>query len=200
MSWVFASGDQNIGASASASVIPVNIQGWFPLRVTGLISLLSKEHFKSLLQHHSSKRSILWYSTFFMVHTHNHRWLLGKTIAVTIQTFAGKEMSLIFNTLARFVIPFLLWSNHLLVSWTQSPSAEMLRPKKRISVTVSTFSPSVCHELMGLDSMKRRLTLAYLIYFLCLITTVWYFNSFLWIASWIFSLVYLPALVSTLMH
>ena len=67
MSQVFISGEQNIGASASASVLPVNIQGWFPLRVTGLISLLSKELFKSLLQHHSSKASILQCSTFFTV-------------------------------------------------------------------------------------------------------------------------------------
>ena len=119
---------------------------------------------------------------------------------MTKQTFAGKEMSLIFNTLSRFVIAFLLWSNHLLISWTHSPSAVILEPEKRKSVTASTFSPSICPEVMRLDSMKGRLILAYLNLLSVSHTTIWYFNFSLWIASWIFSLVYHPALASTLMH
>ena len=112
----------------------------------------------------------------------------GKTIAMTKQTFAGKEMSLIFNTLSRFVIAFLLWSNHLLISWTHSPSAVILEPEKRKSVTASTFSPSICPEVMRLDSMKGRLILAYLNLLSVSHTTIWYFNFSLWIASWIFKL------------
>ena len=77
----------------------------------------------------------------------------GKTVALTIWTFVGKGMSLLFNTLSRFVIAFLPRSNHLLISWLQSPSAMILEPKKRKSVTASTFSPSVCHEVIGPDIM-----------------------------------------------
>ena len=76
----------------------------------------------------------------------------GKTIARTVGTFAGRGMSLLFNTLSRFVIAFLPRSNHL-ISWLQSPSAEILEPKKRKSVTTSTFSPSICHAAMGPDAM-----------------------------------------------
>ena len=76
-----------------------------------------------------------------------------KTIALTIQTFVGKVMSLIFNMLSRFVEAFLSRSNCLLILWLQSPSAVILDPKKIKSVTVSTFSPLICHEMMGLDAM-----------------------------------------------
>ena len=76
----------------------------------------------------------------------------GKTIALTIWTFVGKMMSA-FNTLSRFFIAFLLGSNHLLISWLQSPSALILEPKKRKSVTASTFSPSIFYEVMGPDAM-----------------------------------------------
>ena len=77
----------------------------------------------------------------------------GKTIALTIQTFVGKAMSLFFKTLSRFVISFLPSSKRLLISWLQSPSAVIWEPKKRKSVTASTFPPSICHEVMGLDAM-----------------------------------------------
>ena len=77
----------------------------------------------------------------------------GKTIALTIQTFVCKEMFLLFNTLSRFVIAFLRRSKHLLISWLKSPSSVILEPKKINSVTASTFSPSICHEVMGLDAM-----------------------------------------------
>ena len=75
----------------------------------------------------------------------------GKTIALSIQTFVGKVMSLLFNTLSRFVIAFLSGIKHLLISWLQSPSAVILEAKKMKSVTVSIVSPFICHEVMGLD-------------------------------------------------
>ena len=77
----------------------------------------------------------------------------GKTIALTRWTSVGKVMSLLFNMLSRLVIDFLPGSKHLLISWFQSPSAVILEPKKRKSVTVSTVSPSICHEVMRLDAM-----------------------------------------------
>ena len=77
----------------------------------------------------------------------------GKTIALTIWTFVGKVMTLLFDTLSRFIIAFLLRSKCLLISWLQSLSAVILEPKKRKSVTASTFSPSICHEVMGLEAM-----------------------------------------------
>ena len=77
----------------------------------------------------------------------------GKTIVLTRWTFVGKVMSLLFNMLSRFVIAFLTRSNHLLISWLQSPSAVILEPRKRKSVTVSIVSPSICHEVMGPDAM-----------------------------------------------
>ena len=77
----------------------------------------------------------------------------GKTIALTKQTFVSIVMSLLFNVLSRLVLAFLPRSKRLLISWLQSPSAVILEPKKIKSVTVSTFSPSICHEVMGLDAM-----------------------------------------------
>ena len=77
----------------------------------------------------------------------------GKTIALTRQTFVGKVMSLLFNMFSRLVIAFLPWSKHLLISWLQSPSAVILEPKKIKSVTVSIVSPSICHEVMGLNAI-----------------------------------------------
>ena len=78
---------------------------------------------------------------------------IGKTIALTRRTFVDKEMSLLFNMLSRLVIAFLARSKHLLISWLQSPSVVILKPKKVKFVTVSIVSPSVCHEGMGLDAM-----------------------------------------------
>ena len=100
MSWLFASDGQSIGASAWASVLSMNIQDWFPLRLTGLISLESKGLLKSLLQHHSSKASILWHSAFFTVQLSHPYMTTGKTIALTRRTFVGKVMSLLFNMLS----------------------------------------------------------------------------------------------------
>ena len=119
MSYLFTSGGQNIGASAS--VLPMNIQSWFPLGSTGLISLLWT--LKSLPQHHSSKASILQLSAFFMVQLSHPCMTTGKTIALPIRTFVSQVMSLLFNVLSRFVIAFLPRSKCLLISWLQSLSA-----------------------------------------------------------------------------
>ena len=96
---------------------------------------------RSLLQHHSLKALTLWYSAFFMVQLSQSYMTTGKTIASTIRTFVHRVMSLLFNTLSRFVIAFLSRSKHLLISWLHSPSIMILEPKNRKSVTISTFSP-----------------------------------------------------------
>ena len=108
---------------------------------------------KSLLQHHSSKASILWCSAFFIVQLSHPYMTTGKTIALTRWTFVGKVMSLLFNMLSMLVIAFLPRSKRLLISWLQSPSAVILEPKKIKSDTVSTVSPSICHEVMSPDAM-----------------------------------------------
>ena len=110
---------------------------------------------KSLLQHHSSKASILRCSAFLMVQLLHPYLTTGKTIALTTKTivFVGQVMSLLFHMLSRLVIAFLPRSKCLLISWLQSPSAMILEPKQIKSVTVSTLSPSLCHEVMGPDAM-----------------------------------------------
>ena len=108
---------------------------------------------KSLLQHHSSKALVFQHSAFFMVQ-HSHPYTTtGKTIALTRQTFVSKVMSLLLNALSRFVIALFPRSEHLLTSWLQSPSTVILEPTKRKSVTVSIFSLSNFHEVMGPDAM-----------------------------------------------
>ena len=106
MSQIFASRGQRIGASASASFLPMNIQDLFPLEWTSWISLLSKG-LKSLLQYCSSKASLLWCSAYFIVQLSHPYMTIGRTIALTRWTFVGKVMSLFFNMLSRLVIPFL---------------------------------------------------------------------------------------------
>ena len=108
---------------------------------------------ESLLQHHSSKASILWQSTLFMVQLLHPYMTTRKHIALTIQNFVDKVMSLLFSMLSRCVIAFLQRSKHLLISWLKSPSAVILEPPKIKSATVSTVSPSICHEVMGPDAM-----------------------------------------------
>ena len=108
---------------------------------------------KSLLQHHSSKALILRCSAFFIIQLSYPYMITGKTIALTRWIFVGKVMSLLFNMLSRLVITFLPRSKHLLISWLQSPSAVILEPRKIKSATVSTVSPSICHEVMGLAAM-----------------------------------------------
>ena len=109
--------------------------------------------FKSLLQYYSSKASILWHSTFLIVHLLHPYMTTGKTIALTRQTFVGKVLSLLFNMLSRLVITFLPRSKHLLISWLQSPSVVILEPPKIKSATVSTASPSICHAVRGSEAM-----------------------------------------------
>ena len=108
---------------------------------------------KSLLQHHTSKASILWGSALFTVQISHPYMTTGKTIALTRRTFVGKIMSLLFNMLSRLVITFLPRSKHLLISWLQSPYAVILEPPKIKSITVSIVSPSIYHEVMGPDAM-----------------------------------------------
>ena len=108
---------------------------------------------KSLLQHHSSKESILRHSTFFIVKLLHQYMTNGKTIVLTRQNFVGKVMSLLFTMLSRLVITFLPRSKRLLISWLQSQSAVIWEPPKINSATVSTVSPSICHEMMGPDAM-----------------------------------------------
>ena len=110
---------------------------------------------KSLLQHHSSKASILWCSAFFMVQFSHPYMTIGKTIALTIWTFVGKEMSLLFNMLSRLVIAFLPRSKCLLIAWLQSPSAVILEPLQIKSLTVSIVSPPICHKVLGLDAWSK---------------------------------------------
>ena len=111
---------------------------------------------KSLLQHHSSKASILQRSAVFTVQLSHPYLTTGKTIALTRRTFVGKVMSLLFNMLSRLDITFLPRSKRLLISWLQSPSAVILEPTKIKSDTVSTVSPSISHEVMGPDANDLR--------------------------------------------
>ena len=108
---------------------------------------------KSLLQHHSSKASILQRSTFFIVQLSHPYMITGKTIALARWTFVDKVMSLHFNILSKLVITFLPRNKQLLISWLQSPSAVILEPPKIKSDTVSIVYPYICHEVLGLDAM-----------------------------------------------
>ena len=131
----------------------MNIQDWFPLGWTGWISLQSKGLSKSFLQHHSQKASILWRSAFFTVQLSHPYKTTGKTIALTRWTFVGKVMSPLFNMLPRLVVNFSSKEQASFNSWLQSPPAVILEPRKIKSDTVSTVSPSICHEMMGPDAM-----------------------------------------------
>ena len=154
MSQLFASGGQSIGVSASISVSPTNEhQGLISFRMDWLDLLAVQGTLKSFLHHHSSKASILQCSAFFIVQLSHPFMTTGKTIALTRWTFVDKVMSLHFNMLSRLVITFLPRSKRLLISWQQSPSAVILEPSRIKSATVSIVSPSICHEVMGLDAM-----------------------------------------------
>ena len=128
------------------SISPSNeYPGLVSFRMDGLDLLAVQGTLKSLLQHHSSKASILQHSVFFTVQLSHPYMTTGKAIALTRQTFVGKVMSLLLNMLSRLVITFLPRSKRLLISWLQSLSAVMLEPKNIKSDTVSTVSPSICH-------------------------------------------------------
>ena len=140
--------------SFSFSIIPSKeLPGLISFRMDWLNLLAVQGTLKSLLQHHSSKASILQCSAFFAVQLSHPYMTTGKTIALTRRTFVGKVMSLIFNMLSRVVITFLPRSKPLLISWLQSPSIVILEPPKMKSDTVSTVSPSISHEVMGPDAM-----------------------------------------------
>ena len=154
MRMLFVSGGQSIGVSASASVLPMNIQDWFPLRLTGVISLqskgLSRVFSNTTVQKH---QWMLWCSALFRVQIWHQHMTTGKIIALTRWIFVSKIEFLLFNMLSRLVIAFHPRSKHLLISCLQSPSAMILKPRKVKSSTVSIVSPSICHEVMGLDAM-----------------------------------------------
>ena len=132
--------------------------GLISFRMHWLDLLAAQGTLKSLLQHHSSKASILWRSAFFIVQLSHPYMTTGKTIALTRQTFVGKVMSLLFNMLSRLVVTFLPRSKRLLISWLQSPSAVILEPQKIKSDTVSSFpiylpcsDGTRCHDLSFLN-------------------------------------------------
>ena len=132
--------------SFSFSISPSNeYSGLISFRIDWIDLLAIQGTCKSLVQHRSSKASI-WHTAFFIVQVSHPCMTTGKTIALTRWTFVGKVMSLLFNMLSRLVMAFLSRSMHLLISWLQLPSTVILEPKKMNSITVSTFSPSICHE------------------------------------------------------
>ena len=153
MSQLFALGGQCI--EASASVLPINL----PLGMTSLISLLSQGLPRVFLQYHSLKASILPHSAFSMIPLSHSYITIGKTIPLTLQTFVGKVMSLLFNTLSKFVTTFLSRTKHLLILWLESLYTVILEPKKIKSVTISIFYPiylswsdgTKCHDLSFLN-------------------------------------------------
>ena len=160
MSQLFTSGGQSIGVSASTSVLPINTQkksfwmDWLDL-------LAAQGTLKSLLQHHSSKVSILWHSAFFLVQPSHTYMTTGKTIALTRWTFVGKVMSLLFHMLSRLVITFLPRSKHLLISWLQSSCAMILEINQSINKVCHCFhcfpiylplsDGTRCHDLCFLN-------------------------------------------------
>ena len=153
MSQLFASGGPKYW-SFSFNISPSNEHpGLISLRMDWLDLLAVQGTLRSLLQHHSSNASVLLHSAFFIVQLSHPYMTTGKAIALTRWIFVGKVMSLLFNMLSRLVIAFPPRSKHLLISWLQSPSALILEPKKVKSLTVSIVSPSICHEVMGLDAM-----------------------------------------------
>ena len=136
---------------------PTEYSGLISFRMDWLDLFAVQGNLKSLLQHHSSKASILWCSAFFIVQLSHPYMITGKAIALTRQTFVDKVMSLLFNMLSRLVITFQPRNKCLLISWLQSPSTvilePLLEPPKIKSLTVSIVSPSICHEVMGPNAM-----------------------------------------------
>ena len=147
MSWLFTSSGQSIKVSASAPVLPMSIQDGSPLGWTSLISLVSNGLSRALSS--TTVQKLQFFGTQL-----SHVYMTARKItALTRRTFFGILMSLLFNMLSRFVIAFLWRSKHLLIAWLQSPFTVILEPKKIKFSTTSTFFPSICHEVMGLDAM-----------------------------------------------
>ena len=137
----------------SFSITPSNeYSGLISFRTVWFDLLALPGTLKNLFQHHNSKASILWCSVFLMAQLSHPYKTTGKTIALTVWTFVSKVISLLLNTLSRSTIAVLPRGKYLLISWLQSLSMVLLGPKKIKSVTVSTFSPSICCEVMGLDA------------------------------------------------
>ena len=140
--------------SFSFNISPSNeYSGLISFRMDWLDLLAVQGTLESLLEHLSSKASFLQRSAFFIVQLSHPYTTTGKAITLTRWTLVSRVMSLPFNMLCRLAIAFLPGSKHLLISWLQSPSAVILKPKKIKSVTVSIVSPSICHGVMGLDAM-----------------------------------------------
>ena len=140
--------------SCSFNISPSNEHpGLISFRMDWLDILAVQGTLKNLFQHHSSKASILQHSPFFIVQLSYPYMTAKKSIALTRHTFVDKVMSLLFNMLSSLVITFLPRSKHHLISWLQSRSAVILELRKIKSATVSTVSPSICHEVMGPDAM-----------------------------------------------
>ena len=159
--------------SFSFSISPTNeYSDLISFRMDWLDLLAFQETLKSLLQHHSSKVSILLHSALFIVQISYPFMTTGKTIAFTRHTFVGKVMSLLFHMLSRLVIAFLPRSKPVLISWLQLPSTVILKPPKIKSATVATVSPSICHEVMGDDAVIWVFwMLSQLFYFLLSLST-----------------------------
>ena len=153
MSQHSASGGQSIGVLGSNISPSREHPGLNSFRMRWLDLFAVQGTLKSLLQHHSSKLSILWHLAFFTVRLSHPYMTTGKTIALTRWTFVGKVMSLPFTMLSGLVITFLPRSKCLLISWLQSPSAVILEPIKIKTATLSTVSPSICHKVLGPDAM-----------------------------------------------
>ena len=137
----------------SFSFSPSSEYSWLiSFRIDWFDLLVVQGTLNSLLQYHNLKASIVQYATYFIVQLSHLYMTTEKDIALTICTFGSKKMSLFFNTLSRFVTAFLPRSKHL-ISWLQSPSTGILKPKKRKFDTTSAFPPSICHEIMGPDAV-----------------------------------------------
>ena len=155
MSQLFASSGQSIGVSASLNWLEYSPSNEYPELISFRMDCLDlhavQKTLESLLQHRNSKASILLHSALFIVQLSHPYTTTGKIIALTRQTFVGKVKSLFLNMLSRLVITFLPRIKRLLISWLQSPSSVILEPTKLNSLTVSTVSPSISHEVMKLD-------------------------------------------------
>ena len=147
MSQFLTSGGQSTGVSTSASVLPMNIQDWFPLGCTCWISLQSKG-LSRVFSNTTVQKHQFFGAQLSLVQLSHPYMTTGNIVALTRWTSVGKVMSLLFNILSRLVIAFLPKSKRLLISWLQSPSAVILEPKKIKSVTISIVSPCICHEIM----------------------------------------------------
>ena len=165
MSWLFTSGGQSIGASASASVLPLNIWNWSPLELTGWISLqckgLSRVFSNTTVRRHQFFGSLLHGPTLTSLHDYHKNHSFDKT------ELCQQSLTLLFHTRSSFGTAILPRSKCLLIAWLQSLSSVILEPKKIKSVTVSIVSPSICHEVMGPDVMILLHLLVNII-FICL--------------------------------